>query len=326
MKSFPTLVIVGLLCLLAAPREAQAQNTSIAAIDFALVDTVNTSLLRARTKSPYFMASNKASGARNPVSVVTAWSTGASADSAWRYTHQEKRYWDVTLTTLTRADSMATFTMREYNRNGVLRSTYTQYVNYGTVKRSGADWYNGSAHAEANFGSSALGLNLTMCDYATLLQSVGWSWRLYLWDERLVELSADGAIATYAEPMMDSLTILANDTIQGASTDTSWTAALPGQFGYITLFNTMTTTSADTANSIYAMVYQVKANGGSWAGPIDYFSRTSFALLDSVAAPRGQTRAYWPTTTPADSVRFGVYNKSILGRLVVTAIKALRRD
>jgi hypothetical protein len=171
-----------------------------------------------------------------------------------------------------------------------------------------------------------LGLNLSLCSYATLLQSVGWTWNLYLWDLKLNPGSSRGAVATYGLPQLDTLTILANDSINISSTDTTFTTPISGQFGYITLFVNATTISADTAVAAFGLVYQVKAADGSWSGPIDYYSKTSFALVDSVAFARGQTRAYWPTTTPADSVRFAVFNKSILGRLVITSIKALWRD
>lgn len=327
MKSFLTLAVIGLISLLVALcLDLRAQNTSATVIDFALIDTVNDNLLRARTERPYFMASNKASGTRNPVSVVTAWSTGASADSAWRYVHQEKRYWDVRLTTLTRGDSMATFTIREYNRNGFLRATYTQVVNYGTVKRSGADWYNGGAHAEADFGSTALGLNLAMCDYATLLQSVGWSWRLYLWDERLVELSVDGAIATYSEPSLVTQVIATFDTLARLSADTLWTDSVPGKNGFTNVFITATSTHADTV-PVLGLFYKLKPDSiSTWTVPIAYYGKRVAVILDSLAIPRGETRYVWPTTDPARWIKFGYTGKSPYGRVIVEKFVIEWRD
>jgi hypothetical protein len=134
-----------------------------------------------------------------------------------------------------------------------------------------------------------------------------------------------GAITMSSLPKMDSLTILANDSLAIASTDTSYTAAIPGQYGFITLLLTAYGATADTV-PLFGIEYQVKAAGGSWAGPIDYYAYTAFPLIDSLAVAHGATKAYWPTTTPADSIRFRLINKSIKGRSVVNKLKALWRD
>jgi len=178
-------LIIALITILAGA--AQAQLTSTASTDFAVVDTVSEPSGLIAWTDPYFMADNRVLATRSAVAVVAAWSTNASADSAWTYTRSQRREWVVTLTTWTAADSTLVFTINEYHPvDGTLLETYTQAVDYG--------YYGGRAHCVADFGGTPLGLNLSLANYATILASTGWSWHLYLWDIGQVEVS-DGNVS-----------------------------------------------------------------------------------------------------------------------------------
>ncbi len=301
--------------LLLASGPSWGQYTGTTATDISIASPVAGDNRLTLKADPYLMADNRVG------TLVKAWSTNASIDSIMSYTGGKDRYWEVSIARF-RADSTATLRIeeKELPSNRVI-AVYTQEIDWG---------YKTEAHIENDVGGSPIGLNLSVCgadEVAAVSAAVRstWRWYLYLSQKTFMRATESGSLATYSAPGVYTMTILSNDTL-AVGPDTSWTAAIPGQYGYITLFNTMTTTDEDTTDAIYALTYQVKISDGEWAGSASGHSLAAFALLDSVAAPRGETRAYWPATTPADSIRFGVFNKSELGRLVITKIQALWRD
>jgi len=123
-------------------------------------------------------------------------------------------------------------------------------------------------------------------------------------------------------PRLDSLRIISADTMSPG--DTTFSVAIPGQYGYVSLF---IQDAAGNNDSLFRAVlgYQVRLGASDWAGPADT-ALAYFPLLDSLVIDSGQTRAYWVSTTPATEVRFLVIDKNTLGRQVIGWLKAMWRD
>jgi hypothetical protein len=245
------------------------------------------------------------------------------ADSVWRYSNKKERHWIITLTTYdstkatTISDSLggagitlgqATFQVRSFEGDRALGSV-TKVIDMPR----GEHIYNLTLVPGCSI----------MFDHGRDLV-IGETVYIYLMTHQLI-LGKGNALAIWSLPSTDSLTILANDSLAIKSTDTTYTSAIPGQYGFITLFLTAYGATVDTV-PCFGIEYQVKTVSGSWAGPIDYYNYTAFPLIDSLAVKHGETKAYWPTTTPADSIRFMLINKSTTGRSVVNKLKALWRD
>lgn len=284
-------LIVFLIAALADAGRAQITNT--ASTDFTVLDTLNPIGLKG-LQQPYFMADNRMTPTtRAQVNVVTAWSTNASADSAWSYTKGQRTEWVVSLTNWSASDSLILFSVREYqSATRTLMRTYTQYVNYGTVKKQGANWYNGAAHNEANFGNTPLGLNLAMADYATILQSVGWRWHLYLWDVERFETAADSgalALAVYSKYPGSRLTLsTGRDTsLYGAGIFAS--DPFPLDNPNITIWAAFGSPNATTQPAA-ELSYAVSWDSVSWYGALDdaVVAKDTLYKIADFNAPRGR--------------------------------------
>ncbi len=134
--------------------------------------------------------------------------------------------------------------------------------------------------------------------------------------------SIAGAMGTFSDPIIDSLTILALDTLYSAE-DTFYTDPVPGNQGFMTmLIETIPITSTGTR---FGLGYQVKYAGASnWFGDLEDEGHL-FILSDSLFMGTDSLRAARVQTIPADSTRFAIYGKSAL-RAILKKVKILWRD
>lgn len=140
-----------------------------------------------------------------------------------------------------------------------------------------------------------------------------------------IQALSNGTTVSSSLPSLDSLTIADNDSFRVVNSDTVYTAAIPGRFGFVTLFLTAYGATSDTIPT-FGLAYQVKETNGEWASSAEYYSLTATSVLDSLAIPHGATRYVWPTTTPADSLRFRIIGKTVAGRAVMNKVVARWRD
>ena len=308
-KMFRKALVSACAALLLASGLSWGQNTSAIPIDFDIIDPQTDDTRVRLAPDAYLMAGNTVG------SLVSAWSTNASVDSILAYTNGQDRYWDVSIERFYANDSTAVLKIEEKEtQSDNLKATYRKTISWKAKP---------NVHIENDVGGSPLGLNLAVCAASTVAAvspatRSTWRWKLYLTQKILAKASSTGATATYAEPdKLDSLTIASGDTV--ATADTLVTSAIPGNFGYVTLF-----VKADSS-FIAQYGYQVKFDGGDWAGPLDS-SLTAYSVLkDSTLVATDLTRALWTAGTPADSVRFIVRNL-MAGRALIEYIKALWRD
>ena len=308
-KMFRKALVSACAALLLASGLSWGQNASSHPIDFDIINPQSDDTRIRLAPDAYLMADNTVG------SLVSAWSTNASVDSILSYTKGQDRYWDVSIERFYANDSTAVLKVEEKEtQSDNLKATYRKTISWKAKP---------NAHIEDDIGGSPIGLNLTVCAASTVAAvspatRATWRWKLYLTQKILAKASSVGAVATYAEPdKLDSLTIASGDTV--AIGDTLITSAIPGNFGYVTIF-----VKADSS-FIAQYGYQVKFNGGDWAGPLDSSGMAYSVLKDSTIVETDLTRAYWTAGTPADSTRFVVRNL-MDGRALVDYIKALWRD
>jgi hypothetical protein len=302
-------VLIFLVPLLLVGAPLLAQNTNSSSTDLDIVSPLSgDDNLRVEVPA-YLMADNRVG------SLVSAWSTGATVDSILSYADGQEMYWVVSVESFS-ADSIAILKIEE------LRPGSSKVLK---VYRETVDWgARSTAHREDSLGSAPMGLNITVCAasaIAPLSQTVrsSWRWYLYLSKTKTIDGSRDGAVATWSKPMLDTLTISGRDTLaEGSLGDTLFTKAIPGSFGYVTLFIQGDSAAAVNISS------QVKYNGGDWAGPLDT-TFAFFSILDNVVVSSTGPKAYWTSGTPSDSTRFVIINK-MDGRGLIQFIKALWRD
>ena len=273
-------LIIALIAILTGG--AQAQITNATSTDFAVLDTVSEPIGLMVGTEPYYMADNRVLATRSPVAVVAAWSTNATADSAWSYTRGQRREWIVTLTTWNSADSTLIFTINEYQSSDrTLLATYTQAVDYG--------YYSGSAHCVADFGGMALGLNLSLANYATILISTGWSWHLYLWDIDQVALSRLTIIPEWSDTLADD-------------GDTTYSDAVWGGWRWINLgFKGVSSSMGDDGNNWIGFGQQRKIDGEWYEIEV---------ISDSFRIPLTIARDTTFTHPVADSLRMVIWGKT----------------
>lgn len=130
---------------------------------------------------------------------------------------------------------------------------------------------------------------------------------------------------------MDSLTIITQDTISVSGADSSTSKAFPGRYGYITLWLTGTTTSADSTAFCAGIFYQVKRGGSSiWCGDLSMPGQNYFNCgLDSIWMSRGNTKEFWfsmANSGPVDSMRLKVAPKNSAYRAIITGVHVKWRD
>ncbi len=292
-----------------------AQTTGATPTSFATVDTGNVHLGQMIPVAPYFMADNRANNRggtpRGPVAVVAAWSTNLSADSSYSYYKNERREFVITISTWVPSDSTFVFTIREYSGNLLTRVT-TQAVNYGTTPAFPAPGYGtvGTGRTHSDFGDLPIVLNLQLADYATVLTAINWEYHLYLWDQQLSPASIAGVIATL-------------DTLY-ATSDTFYTDAVPGNYGYATLLIDKTPTPG-TAD-ILGLGYQVAwDSAGPWYGDL-FGGGHLFIMADSLSMPvTDTTMAIDAGHILAPWVRYGFYGKSAL-RFIAAQVRLIWRD
>ena len=268
-------LIIALIIIQAGAAQAQITNTT--STEFAVLDTVSEPSGLMVGTEPYYMADNRVLATRSPVTVVATWSTNATADSAWSYTRNQRREWVVTLTTWNSADSTLIFTINEYQSSDrTLLATYTQAVDYG--------YCGGSAHCVPDFGGTALGLNLSLANYATILTSTGWSWHLYLWDIGQIPISRLTIIPAWS------------DTI-GSDADTVYSPAVWGGYRWMNLgFKGITSSMGDDGNNWIGFGqqrkfddewYEIEVISDSFRIPLTIGRDTTFAhpVADSIRFP-----------------------------------------
>jgi hypothetical protein len=301
--------------LLLASGLSWGQNTSSHPIDFDIINPQSDDTRIRLAPDAYLMAGNTVG------SLVSAWSTNASVDSILSYTNGQDRYWDVSIERFYANDSTAVLKVEEKEtQSDNLKATYRKTISWKAKP---------NVHIEDDLGGSPLGLNVVVCAASTVAAvspatRATWRWKLYLTQKILAKASSVGSVATYSLPdRLDSLTILTSDTLEIG--DTTYTAAIPGNYGYVVLFVNHGGVALDTLNT-YAVDYQVKLAGSDWSGPLDIYGNAAYALLDSVTADSGSVRSYRAQSIPADSVRYRIRALSNVGSNIIEWVKALWRD
>ncbi len=133
----------------------------------------------------------------------------------------------------------------------------------------------------------------------------------------------DTTLARVVVPYLDSLTIALAQTLQ-ATTDTFYTSAVSGSYGYATLLLDKTATPG--TGDIFGLGYQVKHAGATkWYGDL-FGGGHLFIISDSLSMPvTDTTMAIDATHILADSVRYVFYGKSAL-RFIAEQVRLIWRD
>jgi hypothetical protein len=307
-----------LVALLFVSAPLLGQNTNATSTDIDVLLARSNAIHLGLTKNSYFMADNRIG------SLVTAWSTNATADSIYRYCGGQDRYWVVSVESWVAADSSTVLRIDEY----ALGSTQILHTYRGNI-----GWHRKAVtHAEANVGSTPLGLNLQVCAASAIAPLSAatrstWRWYIYLTQSVKEVSNALGSKPSYSLPYLDSLTIVKVSSVAAdpkdtlAVADSSITTAIPGQFGFLILF-----VKCDTI-SRFKLGYQIKQNGSTeWCGPLSLYGTGWFSINDSLVVGTNEKAIMPSTTTAADSLRFRILNLTTAGRCLLNHVKALWRD
>lgn len=300
--TFGLLLITGLCSIL------QAQSIVASTVDFDVVQP-RAGDIRLRVDVPAYLAKDNGNGYLTPggIAVLT------SVDSLDSYASGKDLMWTIMVEGYSSTDSLVYLRRQEFDlRSGRLIRT----------DRDTANYTGGTAHVDSlTFGRTPL-MNLSLNTLAILTQPIAktYATHVYLLHEKMVPGSTSGSVATYSLPAsMDSVTIASRDTLtEGLMGDTLYCSAISGEYGYTSVF------LESDSNMVAILGYQVKMRGFDWATPMDsligFFTAVNPAYVNS-----GAPRAYWVSTTPADSIRFLIIN-NMTGRGLLKKAYIGRRD
>lgn len=269
-----------------------------------------------------------------PDSLITAVSHGADGDSVEALYDGSSILWTLRPDSINLIDStlFVTLSATDLENNKVLRSD-TATITYGSTVRRTDDppgGYAGGAHIVVTPFAEKTGFSFTFCSWARLR---GWgitrvkqkSAQIQYVTRTFVAANALSALATYSRPAkIDSATLILADS--GGPGDRTFGTAIPGQYGYMSLFIDADTHNSNTAATLKVLA-QYKYDGGDWAGFTDQYGDSVAIVFDSLGLGRGQVTVKQVTNSvPADSVRYGVEYLTTKGRVLLTRLKALWRD
>lgn len=305
--TFGLLLIAGLCSIL------QAQSSVTSTVDFDVVQP-RAGDIRLRVKTdPYIKWDNRSGSiVSSTISILT------SVDSLASYAENKDLQWVIVVEGASLTDSLVYLRRQEFDfRSGRLVRTDRDTVNYSST----SSYRTGARLDSLTFNRTPM-MNLNLNTWAVLSQPVAktYATHVYLLNEKLVPGSNSGSIATYSLPAsMDSVTIASRDTLtEGLMGDTLYCSAISGEYGYTSVF------IESDSNMVGILGYQVKMRGSNWATPMDsligFFTAVNPAYVNS-----GAPRAYWVSTTPADSVRFLIIN-NMAGRGLLKKAYIGRRD
>ena len=304
--TFVLLLITGLCSIL------KAQSSISSSTDFDVVQS-RAGDIRLRVKTdPYIKWDNRSGSiVSSTISVLT------SVDSLASYAENKDLQWVIVVEGASLTDSLVYLRRQEFDlRSGRLIRTDRDTVNYSST----SSYRTGARLDSLTFKRTPM-MNLNLNTWAVLSQPIAktYATHVYLLHEKMVPGSTSGSIATYSIPQVDSLTIASRDTLKGGLMgDTLYCSAISGEYGYTSVF------VESDSNMVCILGYQVKMRGSNWAAPMDsligFFKAVNPAYVNS-----GAPRAYWVSTTPADSVRFMIIN-NMTGRGLLKKAYIGRRD
>ena len=307
------ILILGLSLITGLCSILKAQSSIASSTDFGVVQP-RAGDIRLRVKTdPYIKWDNRSGSiVSSTLTVLTP------VDSLASYAENRDLQWVIVVEGTSSSDSLVYLRRQEFDfRSGRLIRTDRDTVNYSSTSA----YETGARLDSLTFGRTPM-MNLNLNTWAILSQPVAktYATHVYLLNEKLVPGSISGSVATYSLPTsMDSVTIAGRDTLTaGLMGDTLYCSAISGEYGYTSVF------LESDSNMVSILGYQVKMRGSDWATPMDstigFFTAVNPSYVNS-----GAPRAYWVSTTPADSVRFLIINNAV-GRGLLKKAYIGRRD
>ena len=296
------------LLLAAFCMQAMGQISDPASIEFALVNRDLESDNRLVLLTPWYAMYGDIKGN----STLSA-SPDITADSMEILTNYHERYWTMTIKSW---DSPTLgLELREFGF-GAAREKFTD--TFTLTNLGGGQFWTDSLFKSV--GGHTFDWSVCFGDTADIDEDD--EFRFYFWKTRFIQGSDLGALGTFSLPHADTITIATWDTVT-AATDTFWTAAIPGDRGYVSLFIDQYP-AINTNQSMFGLGLQVKIDDGEWARPLDNTGDKIKVLADSVVADSGVV-VDRVNNVPADSVRYAVWGKAAFD-IIFRKIRALWRD